>query len=392
MSEYQYYEFRAIDRPLGQKEISELRALSTRAEIAPTSFTNTYHWGDFKGDPAKMMARYFDAFVYVANWGTHRFMVRIPRGILEAEAAETYCDGETLSLKAKPEHLVLEFASQDEGGRDEWTDGEEWMPALISVRAELMRGDTRALYLGWLASMRSGDGDDGDAEDDDRLEPAVPPGLAGLSEALRSLAGFLRVDDALLEVAAVASAGGPPAGPSRADLARWVKGLPAADKDEALTRLLGGDGDPLLRSELLKRFRVATSTVRGKAVPDSGRRTVAQLLAARDALVAEKRRKAAERAAKERARREREEAEARARRLDALSRREPEAWREVDALIALKKPQEYDRAVALLMDLRDLAVRSGGAGAFESRVLELRELHAKKSTLLKRFEDGGLVG
>ena len=94
MSEYQYYEFRAIDRPLGQKEMDELRALSTRAEITPTSFTNTYHWGDFKGNPATLMDRYFDAFLYVANWGTHRLMFRIPRRFLDAEAASAYCDDE----------------------------------------------------------------------------------------------------------------------------------------------------------------------------------------------------------------------------------------------------------------------------------------------------------
>lgn len=67
MSEYHYYEFRSIDRPLGRKEMDELRSLSTRAEITPTSFTNTYHYGDFKGDPAILMGLYFDAFVYVAN-------------------------------------------------------------------------------------------------------------------------------------------------------------------------------------------------------------------------------------------------------------------------------------------------------------------------------------
>jgi len=42
MSEYQYYEFRAVDRPLREDEMEELRAISTRAEITPTSFTNTY--------------------------------------------------------------------------------------------------------------------------------------------------------------------------------------------------------------------------------------------------------------------------------------------------------------------------------------------------------------
>ena len=45
VSEYQYYEFLAADRPLDENEIAELRALSTRARITPTSFVNEYHWG-----------------------------------------------------------------------------------------------------------------------------------------------------------------------------------------------------------------------------------------------------------------------------------------------------------------------------------------------------------
>src|SRR5262249_45040217 len=124
MSEYQYYEFRTVDRPLDRKEMDELRALSTRAEITPTSFTNTYHSGDFRGKTEVLMERYFDAFVYVANWGTNRLMLRIPRRFLEVEAASEYCDGEALSLTAGKEHVVLKFVSQDEGG--DWAEGEPW--------------------------------------------------------------------------------------------------------------------------------------------------------------------------------------------------------------------------------------------------------------------------
>jgi hypothetical protein len=51
MSEYQYYEFQALDRPLTQKQISELRACSSRVRITPSSFINEYNWGDFKGNP-----------------------------------------------------------------------------------------------------------------------------------------------------------------------------------------------------------------------------------------------------------------------------------------------------------------------------------------------------
>jgi len=78
MSEYQYYEFHAIDKPLTERQMGELRKLSTRAEITTTSFTNEYHWGDFHGSPRSMMEKYFDAFLYYANWGTHWFMLRLP--------------------------------------------------------------------------------------------------------------------------------------------------------------------------------------------------------------------------------------------------------------------------------------------------------------------------
>ena len=81
MSEYQYYEFRAIDRPLNEKEMKELRALSTRAEITPTSFSNVYHFGNFRGNPEAMMDQYFDAFVYVANWGSQPAHVPHPPAV-----------------------------------------------------------------------------------------------------------------------------------------------------------------------------------------------------------------------------------------------------------------------------------------------------------------------
>jgi hypothetical protein len=86
MSEYQYYEFLALDKPLTSKQREELRQLSTRAEITATRFTNEYHWGNFRGDPEKTMASYFDAFLYLANWGTRHLMFRVPRTSLDTRA------------------------------------------------------------------------------------------------------------------------------------------------------------------------------------------------------------------------------------------------------------------------------------------------------------------
>ena len=86
MSEYQYYEFLAVDRPLTAAEQAEVRQLSTRARITATSFTNEYHWGDFKGSADQMMQRFYDAHLYLANWGTHRIMLRLPRTLLDRKS------------------------------------------------------------------------------------------------------------------------------------------------------------------------------------------------------------------------------------------------------------------------------------------------------------------
>jgi hypothetical protein len=285
MSEYQYYEFRAIDKPLNDEDMDDLRSLSSRAEITSTSFTNEYSYGNFRGKPADLMSRYFDAFVYVANWGTHRLMFRVPWRLFDVERAETYCDDHALKLVEKKGFVLLEYTSEEEGGGD-WIDGKTWMPSLISLRTDLMRGDFRALYLGWLASFESRGwhavselDDDGDLE-----EPRVPPGLAKLSAPLKALTDFLRIDDALLEAAAAADHGEAIAEPSHEELARWLKKLPAATKEAYLVRFLAAEGDELLRAEMFQLHREAT-TSKNKNTAVAKRRTVAELLSARDALI-----------------------------------------------------------------------------------------------------------
>ena len=107
MSEYQYYEFQAIDRPLSERERRDLRACSTRETITSTRFVNHYEWGDLKGDPRVWMERYFDAFLYVSNWGTHWLMLRFPRRVLDLRTAKTYCRCQSATATAKGDFVVL---------------------------------------------------------------------------------------------------------------------------------------------------------------------------------------------------------------------------------------------------------------------------------------------
>ncbi len=268
MSEYQYYEFQAIDRPLSEKEMAELRSHSTRARITPTSFVNDYSWGGFKSDENAWLAKYFDAFLYLANWGTHILKLRLPTRLLDADTAGRYCAGEHAWVREKNGKVILTFQSEDEES-GEWIEGEGQLASLISVRAELARGDRRALYLGWLLCAQSGD------LDDEEVEPPVPAGLGQLSASLESLAEFLRVDTDLFQVAATAS---PPLAdrePKPAEIRQWLARLPVAKKDDLLVRLLGKT-EGLLVDELLQQVRREGAAEQGTATAATERRTVAR--------------------------------------------------------------------------------------------------------------------
>jgi hypothetical protein len=51
---------------------------------------NEYQWGNFRGNPHRLVERYYDAHLYVTNWGTHQVMFRLPRNLLDPEVVEDY--------------------------------------------------------------------------------------------------------------------------------------------------------------------------------------------------------------------------------------------------------------------------------------------------------------
>ncbi|HEX5505420.1 MAG TPA: hypothetical protein VFW96_22575 [Thermomicrobiales bacterium] len=386
MSEYQYYEFQAVDRPLTKDELAELRALSSRATITPTRFVNVYNFGDFRGDPLALMEHYFDLHVYVANWGTHQFMLRLPRALLDPDAVAPYRVEYGVEVHAGGDDVILEFISQDEEGGSWEESGEEWLPDLLPLRDALADGDLRALYLGWLACVVSGV-----LEDEAAREPPVPPGLGALTAPLAALARFLRVDDDLLAVAAERSAPARATRPLADDLARWVRDLPAAEKDALLLRVLEGD-ERHLHAELRRRAREALAARTPDPATVAGGRTVGELLAVAEERTRERQRQEAERAARERARRDREEAAARAAYLEHLAPRQDATWRAAEALIETKQPAKYDQAVQLLVDLRDVSARQQTTAAYRQRLADLRARHATKRSLHSRLDHAGLSG
>lgn len=363
MSEYQCYEFVAIDRPLTPKQMAELRGISTRAEISPTRFWNEYQWGDLKADPAKLLTRYFDAHMYFANWGTHRLMLRVPVTRVDPKRLRGYFVGHAASAKVVGEHVVIDLQSEDEEP-DGYEESPGALAALAPVRSDLMRGDLRVAYLAWLLATQAGD------VDDDDVEPAVPPGLSDLTAAQVAMIDFLRIDEDLI---AAAAEGNDAEIDDRSGLRRWALGLPARAKDEWLRRAID---DPALAlgGELLRTFRAQT-----KAGRPSGGRTVAALRAA-----AERHRGLRERADEERAARAQRAAEAvRRKRLDALAKRAAAAWGELEALVEKSANEE---AIKLAIDLRDLAERDGASARFAAQLDAMRKRQVRRRAFFNRWK------
>ena len=378
MSEYQYYEFQAVDRQLSDKEMKELRSFSTRAEITPHSFTNDYSWGSFKGDEDRWMEKYFDGFLYYANWGTHILKLRLPSALLDFKTAQTYCIGDRFSVRLSNDKVILDFLSENEDGGD-WEE-DLHLTSFLSLRTDLSRGDLRCLYLGWLSGLQS------DEYDEEEIEPPVPPGLQNLSPALANLADFLRIDPDLIDAAATNSPTFEDITPSPEDLRTWIATLSINERDDLLANTLVGSmqGDQTAALQQVSRFTKIWQTLRGDKKAKIKPRTVGELLKKTDLVRQNRERLQAEKKAAELAEKQRLQKIAREKRLSEIVGQEPILWAQIESLASEKKAKSYDKAVELLTDLCDLAARTK-ASDFHLKLKQLREKHSPKSSFIERL-------
>jgi hypothetical protein len=253
------------------------------------------------------------------------------------------------------------------------------LSGLLPLRADLMAGDLRCLYLGWLAAVANQE------VEDDEVEPPVPAGLQKLSGPLTEFAEFLYLSKDLIAVAAEAS----PRmgeGPGANELARWIAALPEAEKNRALVRMMQGEG-AMLANEMMVQFRRSSKPVRATGSARS-RRTAKDLRQRAEAHGRERAQREAEQAAGNRERDEQKRAAARAKHLDSLQGKETQLWRQVDELVSTKHTRNYDEALTLLKDLYALWQRGGTD--FQQPLHQLLERHASKSAFRKRVRTAGL--
>ena len=382
MSEYQYYEFQAIDRLLDEADRKALRRISSRAEISPTKFTNVYNWGDFKGKPRKLMERWFDLHLYLARWGTRRMMIRLPKRLVDRSRLDGFVrEVDEVELFESGENLIvdIQFDTEESGYEYSYYDeGDGWLDSLAPLRNDMLAGDLRLFYILWLSAAERR------ILADHRKEPLA--GIGPLSAPLKDFAEFFGVDLDLVRAAAETPDDSDRSG-SFADVTRkTVASIPEDEKTALLLRLV--NGDPHIAAEIRNKIRVAWDAAEGQA--QGRRRTVAEIRRRSLGVREERRAEQARRREAERVRKAKEAERAQQKRLKSIRRRGARVWDEVEREIQGVNASSYNRALGLLIDLRALARETGTVEAFAKRIESIRARHYRKRRFIDRLDENKL--
>ena len=375
MSEYQYFEWQTVNRLLTEAEQVAVGRLSSHIEVSASRAVVTYSWGDFRHDPRQVLARFFDAHLYMANWGSRRLMFRFPAGLLSREAIEPYCVRDRITYKTIGEFDVLDIdLSEEEGGT--WIEGAGSLSELVPLRNDIFQGDHRLLYLAWLKAMSiQGDEPPRDQKStiSKHMEPAVPPGIRQLSPALKRFLDQFDVSPSLVAAAAEVS-------PElmeipKADFRPLVAQLSREECDGFLCRFAQGD-----TSAGMELKKCLLSLMPRKPAAQAVRRSIGELLKRADAID-----NARQRRQKEEARRK-HTAE-----MEALAGREAETWQEVEDLVEMKQPKHYATAVQLLAKLKELSEFRDMKADYRQRLDLLCERYRNRHGLKLRVQQAKLL-
>jgi hypothetical protein len=80
--------------------------LSSHIDVSSSRAVVTYNWSGFRHDPLQVLLKYFDAYFYMANWGSLRLMFRFPKGLIDESDIDPYCVDKYISFETINEYQV----------------------------------------------------------------------------------------------------------------------------------------------------------------------------------------------------------------------------------------------------------------------------------------------
>jgi hypothetical protein len=383
MSEYQIVKFRAIDRPLTDKQLAYMERQSSRAEFSKWEFGVEYHYSSFRGDVDGMLRNGYDVFLTYSNYGCREIRMRLPNGLPFAKSVwSKYISAEGLTWSADKSGKagILTLAPYLEEAYDPVWEFDDYLDATIKLREMLIAADLRALYVLWLCSAVSSSD-----EGDELMEPPVPHGLSSLPDAAANLLTFFEVDPLMVEAAAIGVPALNTKGSQGDAVDDWLTNLADARRVEIIQRMISED--PIaLKAELLAEIRDSQPALCWPVEPPA--RTLAQLLQVCRSLrekADEKEKKKAAAKAKQEA--EKAEKQRQARMVEMQS--DPNSWlKKASKLVEKRGTDNYREAANILADLRDAVGGEQGNKIARKHAAHLAQkyptLNVLKSSLRKK--------
>ena len=265
---------------------------------------------------------------------------------------------------------MLDLDLSEEEGSGGWIEGEGSLSDLVPLRNDILQGDQRLLYLAWLKAM-SLQGDeppDPKSSASKHMDPPIPPGLRQLSSALRRFIDQFDVSPGL--VAAAAEASPEQVREAETDFSSLVAQLSREECDRLLCRF--AQSDTTAGVELKKRLLSLNSC---QPAVQAIRLSFGELL------------KRANRIEKALRRKREEEARSKhAAEMEALAIREAETWQEVESLVEMKQPKQYETAVQMLAKLKELSEFRDLKADYRQRLNILCERYRNRSGFKRRVQ------
>lgn len=360
MSEYQLYQFQAIDAPLTHQQKQYMHDLSSRAQVTAYSAQYQYHYSDFPEDINTVLLYGFDLALYQANWGTVQLLIRLPTGLVDVDKLRVFCITDLISVYQDQDSIVLDISFDDEeGGR--WIEGRCELAEIADIRDMILNGDYRPLYLIWLKVVQS-------ESDVAAASMMIPAGFNALEPSLQALAGLFELERDLITAVAKYSPE-----PSGAPKLMALSSLSAQESTDWLQRLL--DAEPLLTEKLTQRLALNTDEV-----ASSDPITVSALLKQAEQIKSQ--RVAAIAEAKQ---------QQRLAYLTSLIPKQTQLWQTVVELIEQKQAKPYDQAIMILVDLSELAQVQHQSAEFKVKTNELLARYSNRSALKSRLKSAQLL-
>ena len=384
MSEFQHVVFQAVDRPLSDRELAFAQRQSTRADVTRWSLSADYHYSSFRGDVNGLLRRGYDVFLQYTNYGDREIKIRLPHGLpFDKKLYSRYVDGERLTWDkdAKGCGGILRLHPFHESGElaEVW-ELQRYLDLAVKVRAHLISGDLRALYLLWLCAA-----DDDYNDPDETVEPPVPHGISDVPDHVGDFLTFYGLDPLLLLAAAKDVEGAPPDESVEKPVQAWAKSLKTQQARDLLVKLLTEDTAGL-KARLLAEVRDAQPWA---IWPTTDlRRTFAELLAQTERLRSSANAKTAAKAAAKAKRAAAKAEKKRKSRMIEIAKSPNEWLRAAEKLVEDRGTDNYKAAADILSDLREAVGGEKGEEMARKHAAHLALKHPTlnhlKSSLRKR--------